>query len=96
MKKRIVESDRSDPLAHRDLGAIYADSGSIEAAILELRTAMVFDPEDAETYTQIARLYQSIGKKEEAKAELNRAKQLPSRRLPSLQEMLVSIESPAP
>jgi hypothetical protein len=45
---------------------------------------------------RIASVYQSIGKADLAKAELDMAKRLPLRSDPSLQEMIDSIEIPTP
>jgi hypothetical protein len=54
------------------------------------------DPEDLESRTRLARLYQLIGKREEVNAELETARRLPLRSHASLEETIDSIESPAP
>jgi tetratricopeptide (TPR) repeat protein len=94
--EKLVASDGTEPLVHRDLGLIYADSGRREDAIRELRMAMEADPWDVEPHLQVAKFYESIGRKDEANAELDRARKLLPQNYPSLQEMIDSIETPAP
>ena len=88
--------DQSYPLVHRDLGIVYAKSNRLEDAIRELRTAMEFDPGDAELHLQAAKVYRSLGRSEQANAEVERARKLPPLRPTSLQEIIDSIETPAP
>ncbi len=94
--EKLVASNRSEPLVHRDLGIIYAIDGRNEDAIREFRAALELDPDDVETRSQIAKLFQAMGKSAEANAGLEKVRSLPSRRPPSLQEMIDSIEDPAP
>jgi tetratricopeptide (TPR) repeat protein len=88
--------DKSVPLVHRDLGTIYANSNRSDDSIRELRTALEFDPGDAELHLQAANAYRSLGRSDLANAEVDRARKLPPPHLPSLQEMIDSIETPAP
>ena len=88
--------DKSYPLVHRDLGIIYANSGRFEDAIRELMLAMESDPGNAELHLQAAKMYRSLGRTDQANAEADRARRLPPPRHPSLQEMIDSIENPAP
>ena len=88
--------DKSYPLVHRDLGIIYANSSRLEDAIRELRTAMESDPGDSELHLQAANVYRSLGRSDQANAEAERARKLPPPRPTSLQEMIDSIETPAP
>jgi tetratricopeptide (TPR) repeat protein len=94
--EKLVASNRSEPLVHRDLGIIYANDGRNEDAIREFMAALKLDPDDVETRSQIAKLFQAMGKSAEANAGLEKVRNLPSRRPPSLQEMIDSIEDPAP
>jgi tetratricopeptide (TPR) repeat protein len=93
--EKLNAGDRSEPLVHRDLGVVYANAGRYEDAIREFRRSMESDPGDAESHLQLAKTYRSIGRRDEANAELDRAGRLHSRP-PSLLEMIDSIETPAP
>jgi Flp pilus assembly protein TadD len=55
-----------------------------------------FDPGDAELHLQAANAYRSLGRSDLANAEVDRARKLPPPHLPSLREMIDSIETPAP
>ena len=88
--------DKSYPLVHRDLGIIYANASRFEDAIRELWMALDSDPGDAELHLQAAKMYRSLGRTDQANAEADRARRLPPPRHPSLQEMIDSIENPAP
>jgi tetratricopeptide (TPR) repeat protein len=88
--------DNSDPLLYRDLGTIYANAKRSDDAIRELRTALEFDPGDAKLHLQAASAYRSLGRADLANAEVERARKLPPPHPPSLQEMIDSIETPAP
>ena len=81
---------------HFDLGMVYANTGRNEDAVRELRMAMEYDPANAEAHLQLAKAYQSIERIDEANAQLDRVKGLPASARPSLQEMIDSIENPAP
>ena len=94
--EKLAAGNPSEPIAHRDLGIIYADAGRNDDAIRELRIAKQFDPEDPESRIKIAKEYQSVGKREEANAELEKAGRLPGRSHASLEETIDSIESPTP
>ncbi|HZL53406.1 MAG TPA: tetratricopeptide repeat protein [Terracidiphilus sp.] len=88
--------DKSYPLVHRDLGIIYANSGRFEDAIRELMLAMESDPGNAELHLQAAIVYRTLGRRDQANAEIDRARKLPLPRHSSLEEMIDSIENPAP
>lgn len=94
--EKFVAGDQPDPLAHRDLGIIYANSGRNEDAIRELKMAIESDSRDAEPHLLVAKVYRSMGRGDEANGELDRAGKLPSRNHLSLEEMIDSIEAPAP
>jgi tetratricopeptide (TPR) repeat protein len=94
--ERLGASDREEPLVHRDLGMIYAESGRSEDAIRELKIAIDSEPEDPEPHMLAAKLYRSMGRGDEANAELDRARKLRPQYHRSLQEMIDSIETPAP
>jgi tetratricopeptide (TPR) repeat protein len=94
--EKLVASNGPEPIVCLDLGIIYANNGRNDDAIRELRMASQFDPDDLEPHIKIAKLYEAVGKRKEAYAELEKAKKLPPRRHASLEETMDSIESPTP
>jgi predicted Zn-dependent protease len=94
--ENLVASHPSEPIIHLDLGTIYAHSGRNEDAARELRMAIESGPEDRESHTRIAKVYELVGKREEAHIELETDLTSPVRGPASLEEMIDSIESPAP
>ena len=94
--EKLAAENPIEPLVHLDLGIEDANAGKAEDAIRELRMAVEYDPGDAEAHLQLAKAYRSIGKKEDADAETKRAGTPSVQNHPSLQEMIDSIETPAP
>ncbi len=94
MLDELPTADKSDSLFHRDLGIIYANNNRSADAIRELTMAAESDPEDTESHLQLAKLYQSIGKRDEANTELDRAKRIRAPGHQSLGEVIDSIEAP--
>jgi Tfp pilus assembly protein PilF len=94
--EKLNAHDKSNPRVHCDLGMIYANAGKSDDAIRELSLAMDADPGDAELHLQAAKVYRSLGRADQANAEADTAKRLPPPHHPSLQEMIDSIETPAP
>jgi len=92
----LVSNDQSEPPVHRDLGIIYANAGRNDDAIRELRLAVKLDPDDPETHSEIAKVLRATGKTNEESAKSTSIKSLPPRKPPSLQEMIDSIQDPAP
>jgi Flp pilus assembly protein TadD len=48
-------------------------TGRNDAAVKELQQALKIDPQDASARTHLARVYQAMGRNDEAKAELSTA-----------------------
>jgi tetratricopeptide (TPR) repeat protein len=94
--EQLVASNKSESIVHLDLGIIDGHSGRTDDAIQELRMAEQFDPEDMKFHVQVAKLYESVGKREEANSELERARRFPLRSHVSLEEIIDAIESPTP
>ena len=92
----LIPNEPSEALFHRDLGIIFANDGRAADAIRELTAAIEADPEDPQPHAQLAKLYQATNQRSEAEGELQKAKALPSRSKPSLEEALDSAETPAP
>ena len=94
--EELVSTHQSEPLVHRDLGIIYANAGRNDDAIREFRLATKLDPNDAETHLEIAKVLRTSGKKDVSGAESAKITNFPARKPPSLQEMIDSIQEPAP
>ena len=63
-------------LAHLDLGIVEADVGKNDAALKELRHAIKLAPSDIKAHYRLARLYQTMGRKQEATLEFEKTKTL--------------------
>ena len=74
--ERTVKLDPSQSLAHLDLGIILSDLGENENALRELLLAEQLKPDDVNVHWRLGRLYRSMGKKEEAKAQFDKASTL--------------------
>ena len=56
-------------MVHRDLGVVYTEAGRKGDAANELHKAIALDPKDVSPHWRLGKLYQSMGKKDEAKQE---------------------------
>jgi Flp pilus assembly protein TadD len=56
-----------------DLGILFADAGRHDDALREMKEAARLAPEDVNVHWRLGRLYRSMGKKDEAKAEFDKA-----------------------
>ena len=65
--------DGGRELAHLDLGIVDADTGHQDDALREMKEAARLAPEDVNPHWRLGRLYRSMGKKDEAKAEFDKA-----------------------
>jgi tetratricopeptide (TPR) repeat protein len=63
-------------LPYLDLGILDAAAGRKESALRDFKAALQRNPEDVQIHWRIARLYQSMGRREEAKAEFAKTKSL--------------------
>ena len=71
-----LKVDPSLPLAHLDLGIVASEAGHNDVALRELTRAEKLMPDEVNVHWRLARLYRAMGKKEEAKAEFDRASSL--------------------
>ena len=71
--RRVVKLDTSYALAHLDLGIILSDAGNNEEALRELAEAEKLNPNDVNVHWRLARLYRTMGKKDLAKSEFDKA-----------------------
>ncbi len=71
LEKAAAESSAGTAMAmvHRDLGVVYGETGRKEDAANELLKAIALDPKDVSPHWRLGKLYQSMGKKEQAKVE---------------------------
>lgn len=74
--RRVVEIDASFGLAHLDLGIIATDQGRHDEALKELAIAAQQMPDDVNVHWRLGRLYRELGRKDEARAEFEKAGQL--------------------
>jgi tetratricopeptide (TPR) repeat protein len=74
--EKALQLNPRQELARLDLGILDADAGDNEEALREFKAASQLDPTDVQVHWRLARLYQSMGKREEAKAEFAKTKSL--------------------
>jgi len=74
--ERAIRIDAKIALAHLDLGILDSDAGRNNDALRELKIAETLNPADQNVHYRLARFYQSIGKKDEAKAEFDKTRGL--------------------
>jgi tetratricopeptide (TPR) repeat protein len=75
----IEQAIRIDPrmeLPHLDLGILNSDAGHNEVALREFQEAAKLSPGDVNAHYRLARLYQSMGRKDEAKVEFDKTSSL--------------------
>lgn len=74
--RQTILLDPTLSLAHLDLGIVAAETGRNEEALREFKMAEEKTPDDVNVHWRLARLYRAMGKKEEAKAEFDKASTL--------------------
>ena len=74
--QKTIKANPSLPLAHLDLGILEAEAGRNDEAIIQLNAAEAITPDDVNVHWRLARLYRTMGKKEESKAEFDKASSL--------------------
>ena len=74
--ERVVKMDPSVPLARLDLGIVYAETDQNADALHELQAAEKLMPDDVNVHWRLGRLYRTLGRKEEAKVEFDKASSL--------------------
>ena len=71
--EQAIKLDPSLGLGHLDLGIVAANAGNDDEALREFLAAEKLIPEDVNVHWRLGRLYRSMGRKAEAKAELEKA-----------------------
>jgi tetratricopeptide (TPR) repeat protein len=74
--EKTVKLDPSQSLAHLDLGILLSDKGENEKALRELLLAEKLKGGDVNVHWRLGRLYRTMGRKEDAKAEFDKASTL--------------------
>ena len=74
--ERVVKMDATLSLVHLDLGIVYTEADRKLDALRELTTAAKLDPNDVDAHWRLGRLYRAMGRKDEAKAEFDKASSL--------------------
>jgi tetratricopeptide (TPR) repeat protein len=74
--RRALHQPGAIELAWLDLGIVLADEGKKDEAATDFEQAIRMDPNGVDAHWRLARLYQSMGKTEEAKGEFAKARAL--------------------
>lgn len=72
----VIKLNPTLALAHLDLGIVESDAGHNQEALRELLLAEKQTPDDVTVHWRLAKLYRTLGRKEEAKAEFDKASTL--------------------
>lgn len=73
---RAIQLNPSYELAYLDRGILEQDAGRNDEALRDLTMAAKLAPNDVNVHWRLGRLYRTLGKKEEAKAEFDKASTL--------------------
>ncbi|MGB6193347.1 MAG: tetratricopeptide repeat protein [Terracidiphilus sp.] len=74
--ERVIQIDPTVALAHLDLGIVYSERNRNEDAVRELSIAEKQMPDNVNVHWRLARLYRTMGRREEAQAEFDKASSL--------------------
>jgi tetratricopeptide (TPR) repeat protein len=74
--EKVVKLNPALALGRLDLGIVDAEAGHNEDALREMKEAARLDPEDVNVHWRLGRLYRSMGKHDDAKAEFLKASQI--------------------
>jgi len=74
--ERAIRLSPEMELAHLDLGIVEADAGTNDAAVREIKLAIKLAPNDIKAHYRLARLYQAMGRKQDASLEFEKTKTL--------------------
>jgi tetratricopeptide (TPR) repeat protein len=72
----VVKINPALPLVHLDLGIIYTENGEKENALREFLATEKLTPNDVDVHWRLGRLYRTMGKTTEARAEFDKAAEL--------------------
>ena len=74
--EKVIRLNPQMELPHLDLGIVEADAGKNDAALSELKLAIKLAPNDIKAHYRLARLYQAMGRKQDASIEFEKTKTL--------------------
>ena len=74
--ERAVAVRGASRLAYLDLGILNAGAGNNEAAVANFEQAIRMKPNEVDAHWRLARLFQSMGKKEQSQIELAKVRQI--------------------
>jgi tetratricopeptide (TPR) repeat protein len=74
--QKVIRLNPGMELPHLDLGILDADAGHRNDALRELRVAAKLSPDDVNVHWRLARLYQAMGRKDEASTEFHKTSSL--------------------
>jgi tetratricopeptide (TPR) repeat protein len=74
--EKVVAANPALALGHLDLGIVLSSAGHNEDALRQYLAAASITPNDVNVHWRLAQLYRSMGKREEAKAEFDKASTL--------------------
>ena len=80
----------TDPLIHLDLGIVEMETGNNEVAERELIKTIALEPDNVTAHFRLAKLYQTEGKRDEAKKEFVSASALNRKKATSLHDRIAS------
>ena len=94
--RRALHQPGAIEMAWLDLGIVLADEGKNDEAAQDFEQAIQMDPNGVDAHWRLARLYQSMGKTEEAKAEFAKARALHEKADSSLVKQMTPSTSAQP
>ncbi len=74
--EKVVKGVPENSMGHLDLGIVYADADRKQDALEQFQAAARLAPSDVNAHWRLGRLYMAMGKKAEAKVELDKASSL--------------------
>jgi tetratricopeptide (TPR) repeat protein len=74
--EQVVKIDPAISRAHLDLGIVLSEAGLSQDALRELQAAARLAPRDVDAHWRMGRIYRSMGKMDESKAEFEKARSL--------------------
>jgi tetratricopeptide (TPR) repeat protein len=74
--EQVVKTDPSNSKGHLNLGIVLSEEGAPQDALRELQAAARLAPGDVDAHWRMGRLYRSMGKMEESKAEFLKAQSM--------------------
>jgi tetratricopeptide (TPR) repeat protein len=74
--EKVIKINAAVALAHLDLGIVNTEEGRSDDALRELLIAEKLTPDDVNVHWRLGRLYRTMGKKDEAKVEFDKASSL--------------------